>query len=70
MPLAAVYNKTNQATGCNPTSGAALTKAVSPAAGIVPSAVTGDSRAGAYVTASVLGTGVNADTVTQGVEAV
>lgn len=69
-PNTAVYNKTSQAFGCNPTSGAALTKNVSPAAGHVPTALTGDSRAGAYVTASVLGTGVNADLVTQGAEAV
>lgn len=69
-PNAAVYNKTNQTFGLHPTSGAALTKNVSPAAGHVPSAVTGDSRAGAYVTASVLGTGINADLLTQGAEAV
>lgn len=70
MPLSAIYNRTDQATGIHPTSGAPLTKNVSPAAGIVPSALTGDSRAGAYVTASVLGTGINADLLTQGVEAV
>ncbi len=69
-PNAAVYNKTDQATGCHPTSGAALTKNVSPAQGVVPGAITGDSRAGAYVTASVLGTGINADLVTQTAEAV
>lgn len=69
-PNAAIWNKTNQAFGLHPTSGAALTKNVSPAAGIVPSAITGDSRAGAAVTSSVLGTGINADLVTYPTEAV
>lgn len=70
MPLAAVFNGTNQAFGCDPTSGAALTKAVSPAAGIVSSALTGDSRAVGASTCSVLGTGQNADLVTHTAEAV
>jgi len=69
-PNAAIWNKTNQAFGVHPNTGAALTKNVSPAAGIVPSALSGDARAGAAVTASVLGTGINADILTYAPEAV
>lgn len=77
MPLAAVFNVKPQNSGYKPgataSSGDAtnvVSKNVSPAKGVVPTAKTGDFRAGAYVTASVLGTGQNTDTLTQGVEAV
>lgn len=80
MPLSAVFNKKAQndgATHTNRDTGGAIQLGetydatnVSPAAGIVPSALTGDFRAGGPKPCSVLGTGDNPDLKTYGSEAV
>ena len=84
MPLTAVYNRINQAQGTEPgatanTTGASdtlgdaslrKTRVVSPAAGVVPTALTGDYRAGGRSPGAVLGTGNNPDLTTPGPEAV
>lgn len=80
MPLTSVFNKQRQNRGttyANRDTGGALQVGetynetnVSPAAGVVPGAITGDFRAGAPHPASVLGTGANPDRLVNGTEAV
>lgn len=73
----ALHNGKNQAFGYQPGAAATnndavnvVTKAISPAAGFVPNALSTDFRATARSVASVLGTGQNPDLLTQGPEAV
>lgn len=73
----AIHNGKNQAFGYAPGAAAAsgdavnvVTKAISPAAGVVPSALSGDFRSTGRSVCSVLGTGQNSDLKTYGAEAV